>query len=112
MTQIELTIEAALNRFCDQNGGGKREVILSPGRFGGFDATLVWDGFETIGLGKRQDGVVDILVASIGTNLFQIVRNLHLVTFSEYTYEEKAKEYALDGGPALAAAVLKLLQPR
>ena len=94
MTQIETKIREILVRFCNDNGGGPCEPILTPGRFGGFNVTLVWDGFQKIGLGSRQDGVIDLLVKGIGADVFQTVRTLHLRTFAE-KIEEDALEAAI-----------------
>ncbi len=88
MTDIERKITEVFNRFCDLNGGGAREIIITPSRFGGFDATLVWDGFIAFGGGSRQDGLIDLLIKSIGNNVFHIVRTVHLITFAEKVEEE------------------------
>jgi len=98
MTQIESKIRDIADQFCNKNGGGPREIIITRGRFGGFDLTVVWDGFDTMGRGKRQDGLIDLLIKGIGANVFQIVRTLHLATFAE-KMEEDAVATAIPSDP-------------
>ena len=94
MIQLKTKIQNIFETFCDQNGGGKREINIAPGRFGGFTATLVWDGFESMGLGDRHSKVFKLLIPEMGADVFQIVRSIHLITFAE-KYEEEAIETAI-----------------
>jgi|ERR1043165_4850091 hypothetical protein len=96
---MEALIRDILNRFCDQHGGGLRETQIGPGRYGGFYITLVWDGFATMQVMERQSALLTALASEIGPSVYQVVRNLHLVTYSERA-EEEAIAAALPSDPS------------
>lgn len=96
MTEIETKIRKIFDAFCDQNGGGERDIEILPGQFGGYSVTLAWDGFDRLGLGGRHKGVFDLLVRDMGPKVFHIVRTIHLVTFAEKLEEEATA----DAGPS------------
>ena len=95
MTMHELQIRAVLNQYCDQHGGGGREIEITPGRFGGYYVSLVWDGFVHQGLGDRLYALGKCLIEGLGDGVFLVVRKFNPVTFSE-----RAEQHALAGANA------------
>lgn len=78
-----------LNRFCDQNGGGPREVTVVRGRYVGYYLTVVWDGFASMHSTIRRETVFWYIARELGsTPVGQVVSSLHLVTFNEKIEEE------------------------
>ncbi len=88
MTQQEAKIIDVLNQYCDQHGGGMRQIETTTGRYGGFYVSLYWSGFDAMGFGARHNTVSKHLIDTIGPGVFTIVRKLHLRTLDEKIEEE------------------------
>ena len=83
MTQDESKIREAVNEFCEQHGGGPREIEITRGRFGGYYVTLIWDGFISMGLGDRFEGISQALIKHLGASTFHVVSRYRVYTFAE-----------------------------
>lgn len=81
-----------LEQYCDENGGGAREIEVHYGRYGGYKLTMVWDGFENKSSFETMRSVMAYVKDAMNYPNYSLVHGLHAVSFRQKALEDQQFE--------------------